>query len=288
MSASGRGQTAGGWLLTEFSRIGAAYQSGLDRLADDIIAKLDVSPDQREEVLLVNHLLKSMVTAYSTYHFGSGSRLDASTSVMYAAAAQQQPSALNVPLRSLVEDNSVSPWQARYMSSSLNARRTILVTGTRGTGRSTLLNALVQLLPIDQRVVAIEESGQLAALRDRAFTIHVSAKPGSPECHKAILKAAEMKPGWILVGDLVRDDGLVFLQALAGGASGLATMVTPDPEVSLNDWLSTHPQALEALGRVAPLLIHLDRDRAGRPRVLNLMDAGVSGGQLRVQERRPG
>lgn len=273
--------------MTEFSRVGAAYQSGLDRLAEDIIANLEVSPEQRDDILLVNHLLKSVVTAYSTYHFGSGSLLDASTSVMYAAAAQDQPSALNVPLRSLVEDNSVSPWQARYMSTSLSARRTILVTGTRGTGRSTVLNALVQLLPVDQRVVAIEESGQLAALRDRAFTVHVSAKAGSPECHKAILKAAEMKPGWILVGDLVGADGLVFLQALTGGASGLATIETPDPEVSLNDWLSTHPQALDALGRVAPLLIHLDCDRAGRPRVVRLMDAGVSGGRLRVQERAP-
>jgi type IV secretory pathway ATPase VirB11/archaellum biosynthesis ATPase len=273
--------------LTEFSRIGAAYQSGLDRLADSIITKLEVSPEQRDEILLVNHLLKSMVTAYSTFHVGSGSRLDASTSVMYAAAAQEQPSALNVPLSSLVEDNSVSPWQARYLSSSLNTRRTILVTGTRGTGRSTLLNALVQLLPVDQRVVAIEEYEQLAALRDRSFTVHLSAKPGSPECHKAILKAAEMKPGWILVGDLVRGDGLVFLQALTGGASGLATMETPDPEVTLNDWLSTHPQTLDALGRVAPLLVHLERDRAGRPRVLRLLDAGVSGGGLRLQERRP-
>lgn len=273
--------------MTEFTRIGAEYEGGLDRLANDIIEKLDLTPEQIDQLLLLNHLLKSMVLSFASFQFGASSRLDASTSVMYAAAAQQRPRALNVSLRSLVEDNSVTAWQARLMGSSLNARRTILITGSKGSGRSTLLNALLQLLPVDQRVVAIEEAEQLEALRDRSFTIRVTAKPGSPECQKAIQRAAEMKPGWLLVGDLVRGDGPVFLAALSAGTAGLATVETPDPEVTLTDWLATHTQAMEALGRAAPLLVHLDRDRAGRPRVLKLMDVAIKEGRLHVQDRKP-
>jgi pilus assembly protein CpaF len=274
--------------LAEFTRIGTAYQSGLDRLVDDIIEKLDPGPEQRDQVLLLNHMLKSVVAAFGSYQFGVSSRLDASTSVMYAAASQQQPRALNVPMRSLVEDNAVTPWQARFMASCLSARRTILVTGSRGTGRSTLLNALVQLLPLDQRVVAIEEAEQLGSLHERSFTVRVTAKPGSPDCQKAIVRAADMKPGWLLVGDLVRGDGPVFLGALSPGTAGLATVETPDPELTLIDWLSTHAEAMAALGRAAPLLVHLDRDRAGRPRVLKLMDVDVVEGRMRVRECKPG
>jgi hypothetical protein len=273
--------------LAEFNRIGAAYQGGLDRLADDIIEKLEPSPEQRDQVLLLNHMLKSLVVAFTSFQFGASSRLDASTSVMYAAAAQHRPGALNVPLRSLVEDNAVTPWQARFMASCLSARRTILLTGSRAAGKSTLLNALVLLLPMDQRVVAVEETAQLSALKDRSFTVNITAKPGSPECQKAIQRAADMKPGWLLVGDLVRGDGPVFLAALSATTAGLATLETPDPEVTLTDWLSTHAPAMESLGRAAPLVVHLDRDRAGRPRVLKLMDISVSAGRLTVQERRP-
>ena len=275
--------------MGEFERIVRAYESGLRQLADDVVAGLDLPPDERDHVALLTHLLQSLVRAYGAHHLARAQALDTSTSVMYAAAEAPAGKVLNVPLRSLVEYNTVTPWQARFLNGSLGTRKTILVTGPAGAGKSTLLQALVQLIPVDQRMVAIEEKPELPALTKRSFTVHLAARPGTPAFATALRKAAGMKPTWLLAGQLDPGDGPTFLKALEGGLSGLTTLETPDPEVTLTDWITTD-QALGALlARIAPLIVHMGRDQGGRPRILTMFEAlaDESGRTLRVIKRRP-
>ena len=167
-------------------------------------------------------------------------------------------------------------------------KRSLIVTGTKQTGKSTLLNSLVQLLPVDQRLVAIEDEEQLPALRGRSFTVHLTAKPGTPASANALEKAAGMHPTWIVLGELQRGDALPFLRALAGGISGLATIVAPDPEVVLIDWLSTQPELAEYLRPVAPLVAHVDRNNVGQPRLARLCEVTVGPEGVRFKDRRAG
>lgn len=275
--------------MGEFERIVRAYESGLRQLADDVVAGLDLPPDERDHVVLLTQLLQSLVRAYGAHHLARVQALDASTSVMYAAAEAPAGKVLNVPLRSLVEYNTVTPWQARFLNGSLGTRKTILVTGPAGAGKSTLLQALVQLIPVDQRMVAIEEKPELPALAKRSFTVHLAAKPGTPAFATALRKAAGMKPTWLLTGQLDSGDGPAFLKALESGLSGLATLETPDPEVTLTDWITIDHALGVLLSRIAPLVVHMGRDQGGRPRILTMFEAlaDESGRTLRAIKRRP-
>jgi len=158
-----------------------------------VISELDLRAGERDHVLMLERLFQAILDAYSPATVGGGSELDVSTSVMYAAAAHDTPQILNVPLRSLVDSNSMTPWQARFLNGSLRLRRSVLVSGPAGTGKSTLLNALVQLVPLDAQVASIEDEQRLPALRNRSFTVTLKAKSGTPAFTAALAKVSEMR-----------------------------------------------------------------------------------------------
>jgi Flp pilus assembly CpaF family ATPase len=276
--------------VANLERIFDAYESGLRELNEDLLAGVDLAPDDRDHLMLLRRLVEGLVRSYAAYHLGRTASLDTSKSVMYAATdGHSAIRVLDVSLRSLVDQRTLTTWQARYIHGCLTAKRTILVTGPRGVGKSTLLNAVIQLIAVDQRIIAIEESPELPAIRSRSFTVQLSAKPGTPAFASALHKAAGMKPTWILAGELATGAGPDFLQSLAQGAFGLTTLVTPDPEVTFTDWVITSPTAGPNLRAATPLVAHMHRDSGGRPRVLRLMDITADeSGHVRVTERREG
>jgi len=271
-----------------FDRILAAYEHGLKKLADELIAEIDPSDDERSHLLLVAQIVQAVVHSYDAYQLDRAPALEASTSVMYAAASQQERRVLNVPLRSLVDNNTMTPWHARFLNGSLGLKRSMIVSGEENVGKSTLVNALIDLLPRDQRIVVIDETeDELPALRGRSFTVQIKAKRGTAARANVFHKASDMQPNWIVVGELARRDGPGFLESLALGSCGLATVQTPDPEATLSDWLAMSRDAADHLVKVNPLVVHMDRDQGGRPRVERIIEVTVEDGTLVLTPRRP-
>jgi type IV secretory pathway ATPase VirB11/archaellum biosynthesis ATPase len=124
-------------------------------------------------------------------------------------------------------------------------------------------------------------------LRGRSFTVQLKAKNGTPARATAFRKAADMKPNWLVVGELSLRDGPNFLRALAPGSSGLATVQTPDPEAALSDWLAMSKAAADDLAKLDLVLVHMGRDQGGRPRIEKIFEAAVEEGGLVLTPRRP-
>jgi Tfp pilus assembly pilus retraction ATPase PilT len=207
--------------VPEFDRILSAYEHGLKKLADELIAELDPPEEERVHLLLVSQLIQSLVHTYDAFQLNRAPALEASKSVMYAAAEQQERRVLNVPLRSLVESNTMTAWHARFLNASLGMKRSVIVTGDTNVGKSTLVNALIDLLPRDQRIVVIDDGDEgLPSLRGRSFTVQLKAKHGSPNRATAFHKATDMKPNWLVVEELSRRDGPSFLRLWPPGRRG--------------------------------------------------------------------
>jgi Flp pilus assembly CpaF family ATPase len=259
--------------VADFDRIRTLYRERLRLLADELATEADAGPLEREHILLLNRMFTALLDVYGTHAAGQGPALDVNTSVMYAAAQQSEPQVLNVPLRSLVEYNTISMWQARLLNSLMSGRRTLLLTGQTRSGKSTLLNSLLHLLPGDMQMVAIEEQPELPALRNRAFTLTLAAKPGSAAMGGVLKRATAAMPTCLVAGKLTTADVPTFLGAIPSAAFGLATLDTPDPEVGLADWLAVSKEAPALLGKIMPILVHMERDQAGRPRLNRVLEA---------------
>ena len=105
---------------------------------------------------------------------------------------------------------------------------------------------------------------RVALAAGRSFTVQLTAKRGTAARSTAFRKAADMKPNWIVAGELVRRDGPAFFETSLPGTAGLATVESPDPEMTLTDWLSMSRAIADHLKAVKPLFVHMERD-PGRP-----------------------
>jgi type IV secretory pathway ATPase VirB11/archaellum biosynthesis ATPase len=275
-------------MVPGFDRILAAYEHGMQKLADELVAELDPTDEERGHLLLASQMAQAVVRAYDAFHLDRGSALDATKSVMYASANQPDRRVLNVPLRTLVDNNTLTGMQARLLSSCLNLKRTVIVSGGANVGKSTLLNALIDQLPRDHRLVAVDDvDDEFPALRDRSFVVQLTAKRGTPARANVFRKAADMRPTWIIAGELLRREGPVFFETLVPGTSGMATVESPDPQLTIADWLSTSRDIGDRLTTVRPLFVHMERDQGGRPRIQRLVEAAVDGGRPVLTTYRP-
>lgn len=260
--------------MPPFERILAVYEHRLQKLADELIADLDPSDQERINLLMAAQLAQAVIRAFDSFQLDRTTGLDAATSVMYASATQPQRRVLNVPLRTLVDNNSLTSMEARLLTGLLNLKKTLLVTGGPNTGKSTLLNALLGMLPRDQRLVVVagEDEEELPVLRDRSFAVQIKARPGTPGRAAAFRRASDMRPTWVVATELMRHDCQAFFDALSPETAGLATLESPDPEVTLLDWLSTARRLKEEITAIRPVFVHLERDQGGRPRVMSILE----------------
>jgi len=273
--------------VPDLDRILTAYEHRLRRLADDLVTDLDPSPDEHVHILLVTQLLQSIVRTYGTFQLSHAGVLDASTSVMYAAAGHPGRGALNVPLRSLVDSGTLAPTQARFLNANLGMKRTILVSGPVNAGKSTLLNALIGLLPAALRIFSIMSQGEdLPALRGRSLVARFTAQSGTAERQSAFQQACRTAPDWLVIGELLPPDGPYFVEALRGDAAALATVPISDSAASLADWLGLAGAAAEQLADLNPLVVEMERDKTGRPRVTRVVELSLKDGAVLVTPRQ--
>jgi type IV secretory pathway ATPase VirB11/archaellum biosynthesis ATPase len=270
--------------MPPIDRILAEYERGLKKLADDLATESKSPEEDRAHLMLVAKMLQAVVNSYAAHQLDQAATLRAAGAGLFGAGVQR---VLNVSLRRLVDDHLMTPWYARFLNSNLQIKRTIIISGGPKVGKSTLLNALIDLLPRDHRIVSIDDSDEgLPTLHERSFTVQLKAKRGTPARNTVFRKAADMKPTWVVAGELARRDGPGFLDALSVGVTGgLTTVQAPDPENILNEWLALSKGVAEQMKTLNPLVVHLARENGGQPRVDRVIEVSTDRGNLVVTPR---
>lgn len=201
---------------------------------------------------------------------GAGARLDASCPIADARLADGSrvhvvlpPLAPRGPLVSirrfpekamnlaeLTARRMMTPDQAERMRTMVQARRTILISGGTGTGKTTLMNALLSCVPATERVVIIEETPELRPVA--GHRVSLVARPSNVEdkgavtVHDLVRAALRMRPDRLVVGEVRGAEALAALGALSTGHEGsLLTIHARSARHSLDRFVAL---ALEAGG----------------------------------------
>ncbi len=145
------------------NRIQADVTDRIDATIDELLAQ-PLGEEPREYLDALRVLLKSQVTAYLSYVTSRRDALTSTTSTMYADEFSPD-GPLPTTLRGLIERGTMTSAQAGRLASNVLERRTVLIFGDRATGKSTLLNALLDLVPVDERMVSIEHARSPARSR---------------------------------------------------------------------------------------------------------------------------
>ncbi|WPW20527.1 TadA family conjugal transfer-associated ATPase [Streptomyces sp. HNS054] len=182
-------------------------------------------------------------------------------------------------LDELVAAGTVPPGGDQVLRALMDARLSFLVSGGTGTGKTTLLSALLGLVGPDERIVLAEDSAELRP--DHPHVVRLETRPANQEgaglvtLEDLVRQALRMRPDRLVVGEVRGPEVVHLLAALNTGHEGGSGTVHANAA-------SDVPARLEALGTAAGLdrfalhsqlaaalsvVLHLVRDRSGRRRI---------------------
>jgi pilus assembly protein CpaF len=117
---------------------------------------------------------------------------------------------------------------AQALSYSVKAGLNILVSGGTQSGKTTLLNTLASEMPVNERVITIEEVFELkpnlpdvVAMQTRSINLQGE---GEIPLRRLIKEALRMRPSRIIVGEVREAEALDLLIALNSGLPGMGTL----------------------------------------------------------------
>lgn len=131
-------------------------------------------------------------------------------------------------LKELVELGSLPEWYAQLLSCAVALRQDLAVAGGTGSGKTTLLNALSCEIPMNERIVTIEDSAELKFVR-HPHVVRLEAREASIEGEGAIsirdlvANALRMRPDRIVVGEVRGAECIDMLSSMQTGHDGSLT-----------------------------------------------------------------
>jgi pilus assembly protein CpaF len=128
-------------------------------------------------------------------------------------------------IEDLIRYGSITEEAAEFLNKLVKSKYNIFICGGTGSGKTSFLNALSGLIPLDERIVTIEDSAelQLSSIENlvRLETRNANTEGKGEIKMKSLIKTAlRMRPERIIVGEVRGEEALDMLQAMNTGHDG--------------------------------------------------------------------
>ncbi|MFH0918563.1 MAG: CpaF family protein [Candidatus Omnitrophota bacterium] len=184
-----------------------------------------------------------------------------------------------------------------FLKACVVSRLNILISGGAGTGKTTLLNALVDFIPENERLITIEDTREL--IISRKHTVPMETRPfnvegkGQISIRDLFRNALHMRPDRVIAGEVRGGEVLDMIQAMSTGHEGSMTTLHASSPLEALDRLeilalmgsnnmSSEVAKRQIIGAV-DMVIHLTRFPDGRRRVTQISEV-VKSKEYTVQD----
>lgn len=130
-------------------------------------------------------------------------------------------------MEDLIKLGSINPEAAKFLQACVVSRISILLSGGAGTGKTTFLNALIDFIPENERLITIEDTRELIV--SRKHTVPMETRPfniegkGQISMRDLFKNALHMRPDRIIAGEVRGEEVLEMIQAMNTGHEGSMT-----------------------------------------------------------------
>ncbi|MCL2701720.1 MAG: Flp pilus assembly complex ATPase component TadA [Phycisphaerae bacterium] len=121
----------------------------------------------------------------------------------------------------------VGSWtgQARdYMRLCVLAEKNLLVAGGTSSGKTSLLNVLSGFIPLNQRIVVIEDSSELELQQNHVISLEARAADrwgrGEVSIRDLFRSSLRLRPDRVIIGEVRGGEALEMIQAMTSGHAG--------------------------------------------------------------------
>ncbi len=175
-------------------------------------------------------------------------------------------------LEQYLDQRVMTEKQYKKLKSAVAEHSNILVVGGTGSGKTTLVNAIINEMVIhdpSERIFIIEDTGEIQCAAENFVQYHTTLDVSMTQLLKTTLR---MRPDRILVGEVRGEEALDLLDAWnTGHEGGAATLHANDALSGLTRLKSlitrnnAAPDDIESLiGEVVHLVVHISRTPNGR------------------------
>ena len=187
-------------------------------------------------------------------------------------------------IEELVSLGTLASDQAAFLAAGVREKKSIVISGGAGTGKTTLLNAISSEISTDERIITLEDAAELRL--QQSHVIPLETRPpnlegrGEITLRDLLRNALRMRPDRIIIGEVRGPEALDLLQALNTGHRGSITTVHANSPYDALTRLETMamtsginlPQAAvrEQIVQAVDVLVHLERDSAGKRTVAEI------------------
>ncbi len=199
----------------------------------------------------------------------------------------------------LIEMDTLRPAMAELLKAAVRGRISMIISGGTGTGKTTLLNALSNYIPGEERLITIEDAAELQL--QQLHVGRLETRPaniegrGEVRQRDLVKNALRMRPDRIIIGECRGEEAFDMLQAMNTGHEGSLTTIHAN---SPRDALKRLEQmvAMAAMGLPVPsirsqiasaitLVIQLQRLPDGRRRLVSIDEIrGMEGDVIQMHE----
>jgi pilus assembly protein CpaF len=123
----------------------------------------------------------------------------------------------------LVQAGTLERWLANQLEGYVLARKNILIAGSTGSGKTSLLNVLGKFIPSDERILLIEDTSEIHMCQDNLVRFEARQPQNGlpPVSIRDLLKASlRHRPDRLILGEIRGSEAFDLLQLLNTGHSG--------------------------------------------------------------------
>ncbi len=202
-------------------------------------------------------------------------------------------------LKDLAHNGSLSQAMFEFLKIASMCRLNIIVSGGTGAGKTTILNALSELIDPHERIVTIEDSAELKMMQPHV--VRLESRPanlegqGTIHIQDLVKNALRMRPDRIIVGECRGAETFDMLQAMNTGHDGsMSTLHANSAREAVNRLenmvlMTGHdlPNTVikSYIKDAVDLIVHVARLRDGSRKVTQITEiTGLTNGEIQTQD----
>ncbi len=199
----------------------------------------------------------------------------------------------------LTDSNSIHSDIVEFLAAAVEARVSFLISGGTGAGKTTLLNALTRFIPLDERLLTVEDSAELRLLHKHV--VRMETRPPNTEGageitqRSLVRNSLRMRPDRIIIGEVRGAEALDMLQAMNTGHEGSLTTIHANDArdalarlelmVAMAGFELPIPVVRQYIASGLSLVVHLARLKGGIRRVMRVSEiVGLRDGGLQQED----
>ncbi|MDD6212366.1 MAG: CpaF family protein [Clostridiales bacterium] len=200
-----------------------------------------------------------------------------------------------ISMEKLIGWGSITLEAAEFLRILVECGYNLFVSGGTGSGKTTFLNALSRYIPVNERVITIEDSLELQLTEIdnlvRMETRNATMEGASAVTIRDLIRTAlRMRPDRIVIGEVRGAEALDLLQAFNTGHDGSMSTAHANSPADMLSRLETMvlmggdlplSAIRQQIGSALEILVHLGRLKGGKRKVLSIVEVlGYEKGEI--------